>query len=109
MILGVRIAFLGQEQISVLANCVGRALQEVDLFPQTRFGWQSIVRVATSLLELHPDDLAGHLKELGQRGYRARQVLRWAYRGVSSVAGTMLAPSGRVTSSERCFLGGSCG
>ena len=88
---------------------------------------------ATSLFDLEPDELAAFLQDMGQPGYRARQVLRWAYRGASSyqemsdlpadvwtiqtrlgeqvltpVAGTMLAPSERVTPGERCFLGRSC-
>jgi len=39
---------------------------------------------ATSLFDLEPDELAAFLQDMGQPGYRARQVLRWAYRGASS-------------------------
>ncbi|MBI4498773.1 MAG: 23S rRNA (adenine(2503)-C(2))-methyltransferase RlmN [Chloroflexi bacterium] len=34
-----------------------------------------------ALLELHPTDVARYLSDLGQPGYRARQILRWVYRG----------------------------
>ena len=37
-----------------------------------------------SIFDLQPTELADFLKEQGQPGYRARQVLRWAYRGASS-------------------------
>ena len=31
-----------------------------------------------------PEEIAAYLKELGQPAFRAKQVFRWLYRGVSS-------------------------
>ncbi len=37
-----------------------------------------------SIFDLQPDELTALLQEMGQPAYRARQLLRWGYQGVSS-------------------------
>ncbi|MBI2885641.1 MAG: 23S rRNA (adenine(2503)-C(2))-methyltransferase RlmN [Chloroflexi bacterium] len=64
-------------------------------------GGSSFDRLRTSgycsirtLLDLSPSELAAQLQELGQPAYRARQVLRWAYAGVTSFAEMTDLPAG---------------
>ncbi len=52
-----------------------------------------------------PEELAAYFKELGQPAFRAKQVFRWLYRGVTSFDEmTDLPKALREQLEERCFL-----